>query len=112
LEIEKTKGFDMQRLLNWLARKSGVVKSLQRELDAAVDYHSNYSGKIDRALGQPRGDGSLLQDHLVAIRCLRDQSASLQEELVHCREILASDALVYEWRREQSLNSLLRDAIG
>ncbi len=54
----------MRRLLNWLARKSNLVKSLQRELEAAVDYHSNYSSKIDRALGQPRGDGSLLINHL------------------------------------------------
>jgi hypothetical protein len=36
----------------------------------------------------------------------------LQEELVHCREIMASDELLHEWRREQSLNALLRDAIG
>ena len=109
---EETKEFNLKRLLNWLAQKSDAMASLQRELDAAVDYYSNYSGKIDRALGQPRGHGSLLDAHLETIKCLRDQSAMLQEELVHCREIMVSDELLHQWRREHSLNALLRDAIG
>ena len=46
------------------------VDRLQRELDAAVEYHDNYTSKIDKALGQPRHGGDLLTEHLREIERL------------------------------------------
>jgi hypothetical protein len=49
----------------WFAiKKLPPVSNLIGELDAAVEYHSHYSKAIDRALGQPRGEGDLLKNNL------------------------------------------------
>ena len=50
-----------------------MTKNCEAELEAAVEYHDNYRDEIDRALGQPRDlvDGSILEEHLQAIRLLK-----------------------------------------
>jgi hypothetical protein len=98
----------MQWFWNWAAKRSSVLKSVQRELDAAVDYHSNYSGKIDRALRQPRKEGGLLMNHLREIDRLQACEAS-RNDLI---EALQTDEGVAAWRREQSLNALLRESLS
>ena len=63
----------IKRIINWVAERSDVVRRLRAELDAAVDYHSHYSGKVDKALGQPREKGDLLSNHVRAIEKLRSE---------------------------------------
>ena len=72
-------------LRDWCQKSSGTrfpepstpaelhpVDRLRRELDAAVEYHANYTSKIDKALGQPRSDdGDLLTNHLREIERLK-----------------------------------------
>ena len=61
---------DLEQDLENAEQKLINVKS---ELAVSVDFHDNYRDGIDRALGQPRDlvDGSILEDHLEAIRILR-----------------------------------------
>jgi hypothetical protein len=53
---------------------------LKKELDAAVEYHANYRKKIDIALGEPRGSGDMLANHLEAIAKLHSAIAELDVE--------------------------------
>ena len=48
------------------------MMNTEQELNAAVEYHDNYSTKIDKALGEPRIGGDLLTCHLVEIARLRN----------------------------------------
>ena len=52
----------------------------KKELDAAVEYHANYRKQIDIALGEPRGSGDMLANHLEAIAKLLSAIDELQAE--------------------------------
>ena len=59
------------RVLDFLVRRLPPVRSLRMELHGAVDYHDYYVTTIDKALGQPRGDGDLRTCHAREIARLR-----------------------------------------
>ena len=58
--------------VNVLERLQLNLWTAERELGAAVDYHSNYRSKIDLELGEPRLGGDILSNHLRAIEELKE----------------------------------------
>ena len=60
------------RTLDFLVRRLPPVRRLRMELDAAVEYHDYYVTTIDRALGQPRGNGDIRSAHMIEIARLKE----------------------------------------
>jgi hypothetical protein len=75
-----------------------------RELEASVEYHANFRDKIDKALGQPRGDGDILSAILFEIEKIKGDAEHASSEL--------ANALIREqklWAENQKLKEDISD---
>lgn len=58
-----------------------ACRLLKAELDAAIEYHIYYRSEIDKALGEPRGNGDLLANHLTQIKKLKGETPADKFEI-------------------------------
>lgn len=92
----------MQWFFDWVAKQSGLVQRIQRELNAAVAHHADYTAKIDKVLGQPRGEGSLLINHLREIDRLKsdiDKMMPLVDAVGSCECAEVPNRVYDAWRQ-------------
>ena len=78
---------------------------VSRELEASVEYHANFRDKIDKALGQPRGDGDILSAILFEIEKIKGDAERASNDL--------ANALIRElklWDKNQKLKAKLAAA--
>lgn len=81
--IEKVMAAEMQELeaaQAALKQCKEAEAKLRQELEAAVEHHSRYTSRIDRALGEPRqANADLCENHVREIERLRKQDEQVRK---------------------------------